>query len=186
MSHSVRVTREQAVLRAAAPTARRDRLLEPPDIDRALHVAQPLGLSSTELGRAEQRSTGKSRQRRCPWRCLRVRLRSVPNRLAYVPAEQSRRVESTVSESTRGRSPVLVRYPSRRGRTSSDAMSRAFAQWKVQEVLVATYTPPFIEALRVDVLQRPIELTALLGKVHSARRAAPVRFTVDCGRSALG
>jgi hypothetical protein len=73
-------------------------------------------------------------------------------------------VEGGASESTRGRSPVLVRYPSRRGRTSNDAMSRAFAQWKAREALVATYTPPFVETLRVDVLQRPIELTAVLGK----------------------
>ena len=33
----------------------------------------------------------------------------------------------------------------------NDTMSRASAQPKVQEVLVATYTPPFIEALRVCV-----------------------------------
>ena len=46
-------------------------------------------------------------------------------------------------------------------------MSYPFAQRKVQEVLVATYTPPFIEALRVDVLQRPIELAPDLGKVVS-------------------
>ena len=43
---------------------------------------------------------------------------------------------------------------------------------KVQEVLVASYTPPFIEVLRVDVLQRPIELTVHLGKLgHAAGRA---------------
>ena len=51
-------------------------------------------------------------------------------------------------------------------------MSRPFAQPKVQEVLVATYTPPFIETLRVDVLQRPIELTPDFEKVVEVNRRA--------------
>jgi hypothetical protein len=71
------------------------------------------------------------------------------------------------------------------GRTSNDAMSRLFAQRKVQEVLVATYTPPFIETLRVDVLQRPIELAVFLGRI--AGRSLSVGPNVsDCRRSAIG
>jgi hypothetical protein len=54
-------------------------------------------------------------------------------------------------------------------------MSRPFAQPKVQEVLVATYTPPFIETFRVDVLQRPVELTTQLGSVDRARRRGGAR-----------
>jgi hypothetical protein len=50
-------------------------------------------------------------------------------------------------------------------------MSRPVAHQKAQEVPVATYTPPFVELLRVDGVAATIELAGVLGKVHFARRA---------------
>ena len=78
-----------------------------------------------ELGGRRERT---DRARRCSQRD-----RAQPRRAQNARHNPCRRrvdvcVESTVSESTRGRSPVLVRYPSRRDRTSNDAMSRASAQ----------------------------------------------------------
>ena len=44
---------------------------------------------------------------------------------------------------------------------------------------------PELAGEKTNLIRLTLPRRALLGKVHSARRVAPVRFTFDCGRSAL-
>ena len=90
----------------------------------------------------------------------------------YEPAAQSRLVESTASGSTHDRSPALVRYPSRRGRLSTTPCLEPLLSRKSRRSWSRHTHHPLSRRLEY-VLQRPIELTTLYGKVAQLPFSAP-------------